>query len=241
MKGDERVRFCPQCQLNVYNFSELSTTEISQLISLREGRLCARFYKRSDGTMLTKNCQTGLGGLAFRAARISGAALTALMSLAPAVRASVTEDKNVPLTQIQVAQAMLVIEVADKFGAVIRDAEITIVNESSHHAVEARTDSTGRVHIPDLPDGSYEISVRANGFSPSRQVHVAIPASGVLAFQLSIAALMGEVVVIEEPETKSELPSLLPETRSTKADSARVLPEQKNILRKLLSSLRWLF
>ena len=56
MTGDDRVRFCGQCKLNVYNFSEMTRVQIEELILEKEGRLCARFYRRDDGTILTKNC-----------------------------------------------------------------------------------------------------------------------------------------------------------------------------------------
>src|SRR5438874_2539621 len=56
MQGDERSRFCGQCKLNVFNFSEMTRDQIEALILEKEGRLCARFYRRDDGTMLTRDC-----------------------------------------------------------------------------------------------------------------------------------------------------------------------------------------
>jgi len=44
MSGDDRVRFCTECQLNVYNFSALTHAEVEMVVAAREGRLCARFY-----------------------------------------------------------------------------------------------------------------------------------------------------------------------------------------------------
>jgi hypothetical protein len=64
MQGDDRVRFCEQCRLNVYNLSAMSSQEAAALVREKEGRLCARFYARKDGTMLVHNCPVG-----FRAAR----------------------------------------------------------------------------------------------------------------------------------------------------------------------------
>ena len=63
MRGDERARFCGQCQLNVYNLSGMTRQEAERLIASREGRLCVRFYRRADGTILTKNCPVGLAAL----------------------------------------------------------------------------------------------------------------------------------------------------------------------------------
>jgi hypothetical protein len=56
MSGTERVRSCERCQHKVYNLSELSAAEAEALIRSAEGRLCVRFYRRADGTILTKDC-----------------------------------------------------------------------------------------------------------------------------------------------------------------------------------------
>jgi hypothetical protein len=61
MAGNERVRFCGQCQRHVYNLSEMARTEAEALVAEKEGRLCVRFYRRPDGTMLTRNCQAPAG------------------------------------------------------------------------------------------------------------------------------------------------------------------------------------
>lgn len=60
MEGDERVRFCKQCQLNVYNLSEMSRAAAEQLIRNKEDKLCARLYQRADGTMITRDCPVGI-------------------------------------------------------------------------------------------------------------------------------------------------------------------------------------
>jgi len=60
MTGDERARFCGACKLNVYNLSGMSRREAENLIfQSEEGRLCVRFYRRADGSILTKDCPVG--------------------------------------------------------------------------------------------------------------------------------------------------------------------------------------
>lgn len=56
MKGNDRVRFCGQCRLNVYNISAMSPEEAETLIAETEGRLCVRFFRGPDGTVLTRDC-----------------------------------------------------------------------------------------------------------------------------------------------------------------------------------------
>ena len=56
MTGNEQVRFCELCKLNVYNLSGMTREKAESLVREREGKLCVRFYRRADGTMLTQDC-----------------------------------------------------------------------------------------------------------------------------------------------------------------------------------------
>ncbi len=60
MVGDERVRFCGQCQKNVYNLSGMARDEAQALVRGAEGKLCIRMFKRADGTVLTSDCPDGV-------------------------------------------------------------------------------------------------------------------------------------------------------------------------------------
>src|SRR5437899_3777769 len=79
MIGGDRVRFCGQCQLNVYNLSAMSKFEAESLIARTEGRLCVRFYRRKDGSILTDNCPIGLRALKRRALRIKTAVAASVL------------------------------------------------------------------------------------------------------------------------------------------------------------------
>ena len=60
MSGNDRARFCSQCNKNVYNFSAMTRAEVESLIREKEGRLCGRFYRRRDGRILTNDCEVGV-------------------------------------------------------------------------------------------------------------------------------------------------------------------------------------
>lgn len=59
MYGNERKRFCSECKLNVYNLSEMTQSEAENFVINAEGRVCVKFYRRADGTVLTKDCPVG--------------------------------------------------------------------------------------------------------------------------------------------------------------------------------------
>jgi hypothetical protein len=67
MTGDALARHCAKCQLNVYNVSELTEAEVAALFQKTEGKVCGRVYRRADGTVLTKDCPTGVALLRRRA------------------------------------------------------------------------------------------------------------------------------------------------------------------------------
>jgi hypothetical protein len=81
MKGDDRVRFCEGCRKNVYNLSALSRDEAERLIQSREGKLCALFYQRRDGTLLTADCPIGQRTVRERIALRFAAILAAVLTL----------------------------------------------------------------------------------------------------------------------------------------------------------------
>ena len=81
MHGDERVRFCDQCKLHVYNLSAMTQREAARLVASTEDRLCVRFYRRTDGTILTRNCPVGLSAIKRRVTNFAGFIFAAVTTL----------------------------------------------------------------------------------------------------------------------------------------------------------------
>jgi hypothetical protein len=198
MVGDDRARHCPQCQRDVFNFSEMSAAEVERIVLEREGRLCARFYRRADGKMLTKDCSAGVQVVMQRVSRLASAALAAVMSTSPAVAAR-TFAHGPALLQIQAAKAPAILFVEDVNGARVADAGVTLVDEKTGKKFEGRTDGSGELRLAEVPGGNYEITIVANGFQTQTQNQVALPAREPLRFQLKVA-IMGEVIILESHE-----------------------------------------
>src|SRR5437667_4265842 len=57
----------------------MSKFEAESLIARTEGRLCVRFYRRKDGSILTDNCPAGLRALKRRAFRIKRAVAASVL------------------------------------------------------------------------------------------------------------------------------------------------------------------
>ncbi len=81
MDGDERKRFCGDCKLHVYNLSGMTRYDAENLLRLSEGRLCVRYFKRPDGTILTQDCPVGWAKVKQRVTFIAAAAFSMIVSL----------------------------------------------------------------------------------------------------------------------------------------------------------------
>ena len=80
MIGSDRVRFCGECSLNVYNLSAMTRDEAESLIARTEGRLCVRFYRRNDGSILTQDCPVGLRAIRRRLSNVRKAVIAASLT-----------------------------------------------------------------------------------------------------------------------------------------------------------------
>src|SRR5262245_61116554 len=84
MHGVDRVRFCGQCKLNVYNLSNMTRKEAETLLRETEGRICVMYFERADGTILTNDCPIGFLALRRRLARVRCAVTSIFATLVSA-------------------------------------------------------------------------------------------------------------------------------------------------------------
>lgn len=125
MRGDERVRFCSRCSWNVYNLSAMTRREAERLVVGAEGRLCVRFYRRRDGTILTQDCPTGLIRLKRRVSRVATAAAAAGASFLAGVGVStLTEQRTehvAPLPVVVTAEQEPLVEAFGTMSPMVDD------------------------------------------------------------------------------------------------------------------------
>jgi len=168
MIGDERVRHCSECNLNVYNLSAMTEREIEQLVQRNQGRrLCARLYQRADGTVLTRNCPWSLRRMARRSSRFASAMLTAVMSFTAAAARPKSPKPSMPACecrQMEHQQPAVKLTVLDPDGAAIPGAEIALASKSGKQTFTGSTGPSGEWTSAALVPGEYQVTARANGF-----------------------------------------------------------------------------
>ncbi len=76
--GDNRIRYCGQCKLNVYNFAEMPSDEVERIVRRSEGRICGTLFLRGDQTATLRDCPSArTRTLARRALKVAGFLLLA--------------------------------------------------------------------------------------------------------------------------------------------------------------------
>lgn len=81
MIGSNRQRHCGDCNLNVYNLSGMSRNDAMNLLLNAEGRVCVRYFRRPDGTVLTKDCPVGWKAFKHRVSKTATAFASLLFGL----------------------------------------------------------------------------------------------------------------------------------------------------------------
>jgi hypothetical protein len=171
MVGNEQVRHCSECNLNVYNLSAMTERQVSELVAGHQGkRLCARLYRRADGTILTQECPWRWRTLKRRASRLAGAVLTAMMSVSFAISKNKAPQPACECQQAAAKEPAIALMVMDKDDAVIQNAEITLENSSRKEHFTGRTGNSGQWSLSRLHPGKYTLTVRSPGFKPFRQI-----------------------------------------------------------------------
>ena len=84
MHGDDRTRFCDSCSKRVYNLSGMTRADAEALVVSCEGKICIRFFRRHDGTMLTADCPVGLARVRRRMALVAAGVVAIVASVAGA-------------------------------------------------------------------------------------------------------------------------------------------------------------
>ncbi len=97
----------------------------------------------------------------------------------------------------QVLYGSIVGTLTDETGAVVPKATVTVTNTATGLSRQATTDETGYYSIPNLQEGTYDLSVTASGFRPYTQKNIALPINSVTRVdaKIQVGAMNEEVTV----------------------------------------------
>lgn len=147
MVGDERVRHCGSCDKDVFNLSAMTRDEAQALITEKAGNLCARYYQRSDGTILLADCEIGAKQRRKRRLVAAGAAALLAGGASAALLARSSGTTRAPLHEV--AGGM---EPVAPMGVVAVDPEPVELGQSIEPDLHEVAGGIGR-----LPDTAVEV------------------------------------------------------------------------------------
>ena len=198
MVGDDRVRICSQCNLSVYNISAMTKPEAESFIANAEGRICARLYRRADGSILTRDCPVGLRAVRKKVSRVVATAFSALISLFGSSGPFAQRPKNETKVDVQRmlrrdGQAAIEGTVFDVNRAVVAGARVKLVNKRTRQVVTTRANDKGGFRFSDVEKGIYAIQFYAPGFVKLEQSGLEV--SDEQALKLDVTLKVGELFI----------------------------------------------
>lgn len=237
MTGNDQIRFCEHCHLQVHNISELTYSRAARLVARSNGRLCVRYYRDSEGAPATKRPATRLHQIARRTARLAAGAFSATLSLAtaaaqspPGVEPNASYDSPTRPNK-QTFGSSIVGTITDPNGAVIAGASVSLAGNDSF-SLFTGTNDEGVFRFDSVPAGVYSLRVTAPGFAPNQTdgLFVDQDAETKIDRSLSVAGMASEVEVQTESVVVGGMGFVAPDDPMIKAAQEDNLDEVQQLL-----------
>lgn len=224
MTGDERVRRCDLCELRVYDISRMTRREAESLIANTEGRLCARLFRRSDGTVITRDCPVGLRAIRRRVVKTAGAVCAAIMSLCLSVVGQKPQaDKNSCESQIKITRKLsdnnaetgvINLKILDVNGAVVAGAEVTltesngqlVAGEIKNRIRQRISNGEGLIEFAELPKGTYNLKIDQPGFQTFTVNKLNVEAKELVSIEVTLMVTETTIGVVDVTPSLIERP-----------------------------------
>jgi hypothetical protein len=199
MTGDEKKRFCAECDKFVYDFAQMTRQQIEAIVSINRGRMCARITRKPDGSLLTLETPPVHPVAARRASPVVNATLAVILGLnvpgaalnADAYTAQIvanSDDYNESArTPHGGGEAIIGGEVFDQRGTVIPNAVVKLISDAGVE-LKTKTSAKGEFTFANVPYGAYIMLVEAPGFYTYVNSNVIVDTPYDKGFEVSLNA-----------------------------------------------------
>ena len=214
MEGNERVRYCSECNRQVHNLSAITKREAEELLTNADGKLCGRFDRDDRGNMITAD-RSGQHSSCVRLPRFARTAIAAFLGVGVIGQANVFSDSNGVIadrltpsgmsaerTHTRGAKASLAGSVLDITGAAIAGATVSLTNETSSQEQKVVTSAEGLYGLEGLEPGTYSIKTESPGFVSFRHAGVELRANEQRRMNLTLqVGTVGGLAVLRDDES----------------------------------------
>jgi len=221
MSGDEKKRFCSECDKFVYDFSRMTPRQVEAIVSIHGGRMCARITRRPDGSLVTLEAPPVHPTVARRASPVINATLAAILGLgvpANALNIDISAaqlivrsdaDGKSERTPFGGGDAVVGGTVVDPNGAVIPNAVVKLISDAGAE-IETKTSSEGEFSFAKVPFGAYIMLVEAQRFYTHVNSNVIVDTPYDTRFEVTMKVnqkelVMGGAIGIDMPSSLLDL------------------------------------
>jgi ankyrin repeat protein len=176
MTGNERVRFCSHCALEVNNLSALTRKQAMRLVSQSGGRICVRYVKNpTDNSpvfarkvyQITRRASFAAGVLSASLAFSTFASAQEGKPALNKARTEISQTEKDDKDKSETATANISGTITDSLGAVIPEAAVVIRNIKSGWSQTLTADAEGVYKSENVPVGRYKVDATYAGFKVS--------------------------------------------------------------------------
>ena len=155
MIGNEQVRFCEHCSLEVHNLSRMTRNQAERLVARSNGRLCVRYHYDPADRALNSTVPQKLHHISRRVSRIAAGAFSATLSITSAVAQNSTSSQTPNVATATVTQpnnrwtarSSIAGTITDQNGALIPGATIFLSNSDLRLALYVSTGLDGQPSV----------------------------------------------------------------------------------------------
>jgi len=177
-------------------------------------------FRRTDGTIITKDCPVGLRKYRRRVATFAGAVLSSVLGLVSVSFAQRESKETIDATKVKIERtanrdtsSVLSGWIADVNGAMIPGAKVTISQKGVVKSV-VQSNSEGVYLVSDLlPFDMYELEIRSPGFKNNKMKNLKVGSSEKLTLNVTMqvngdAEIVGILVDSDAPLIETTSPTI---------------------------------
>lgn len=215
MIGNEQVRFCSHCAKDVHDLSSMTRTQAEKLVKRANGNLCVRYVKTPQGKLITappKFTQIK------RRMRVAAGVFAASLALSTIAYSQQSESAERQVNWTQTVKKLsetgetnkdfstITGTVMDAFGAVVPGAKVNLRSLNDQKTYFTATNENGVYEFSRVEPDVYEIKIESPGFKSFVVTDIVVAVNEMLEQSaiLEAPALMGDVVIIEDPQAAPE-------------------------------------
>jgi hypothetical protein len=205
MSGDEKKRFCAECNKFVYDFSQMTRRQVEAIVMIHQGRMCARITRRPDGALLTQETPPAHPIVARRAPPVINATLAAILGLSVPANALNVEgfasqlivrsdaDSDGARSPYAGGEALVGGTVFDPQGAAIPDTVVKLISDTGAE-IQTNTSAEGEFTFAKVPFGSYIMLVKAKGLYVHVNSNVIVDTPYDMKFEVTMKVKPGPIL-----------------------------------------------